>query len=293
MTAQTLNGASPAVMANIGASPFAQCGHRVSLAQLTVDPVATLPFVTAAAAAGFRSVGLRLAAAPGPAVAHAPLTRRHVIALKRRLADTGVSVDLATGLWMLPDTQPAGFEAVLDLAADLGVECMLVVCNDQNRERARDRFSATCQLAAQRGLTIGLEFMAYTSLKSIAQAEAFLKVAKQPNAALIIDALHLARSGGTPVDVASIDPGMIALVQLCDAPLQAPAADALRKEARGNRLYPGEGELWLDELMDALRSDIWIDVEAPCAGDATAEQKASDAAAATARFLAMRRGNAT
>jgi sugar phosphate isomerase/epimerase len=36
---------------------------------------------------------------------------------------------------------------------------------------------------------------------------------------IIIDPLHLQRSGGTPADVRSLDPKLIAYCQLCDAPL--------------------------------------------------------------------------
>ncbi|MFX8809325.1 hypothetical protein ABTM66_19850, partial [Acinetobacter baumannii] len=39
----------------------------------------------------------------------------------------------------------------------------------------------------------------------------------------------------------------------------------LRAEARGARLYPGEGELWLADLLAARPADIPIAVEAPTA----------------------------
>jgi sugar phosphate isomerase/epimerase len=263
--------------------------NRVSISQLTLDPVATLPFVDAAAGAGFRSLGLRLAAAPGANAPHTPMSPTDVVALKRRLVDLDVTADLATGFWLLPEAEPHDFAATLDLAAAIGVRCVLAVCNDPDEIRALDRFSATCGLAAERDLDVGLEFMAYTALKSIAAAAAFIDRADVPNAGLIVDALHLARSGGTPADVARLDPRSIALVQLCDAPLAAPAANALRMEARTGRLYPGDGELWLDELMDALPANVWIDIEAPSATPGTPEEKARRAADATNRFLESHR----
>ena len=43
-----------------------------------------------------------------------------------------------------------------------------------------------------------------------------------PNGGVLIDGLHLARTGGTPDDVASVAPYRLAYAQLCDAPAEAP-----------------------------------------------------------------------
>lgn len=260
---------------------------RVSLSQLTADPVGSLAFVDAAAAAGFRSIGLRLTAAPGASVAASRLTTDDLATLRQRLRDCGVCAHLATGLWVLPESEPLHFAPTLDVAASLGVETMLVVVNDDHTGRALECFAKTCALAAARNIAVGLEFMAYTSLRSLAAAADFVAAAKAPNAALIIDALHLARSGGTPADVAALPPRSIALAQLCDAPLVSPPREALRHEARNARRLPGEGELPLFALMDALPPGTWLDIEAPSVQPGTPTEKASRAAAATARLIAQ------
>lgn len=59
---------------------------------------------------------------------------------------------------------------------------------------------------------------------------------------------------------------MLGPCQLCDAPAQAPPADALVVEARTRRLLPGEGELALDALLDALPDGIALGIEVPLAG---------------------------
>jgi sugar phosphate isomerase/epimerase len=86
---------------------------------------------------------------------------------------------------------------------------------------------------------------------------------------------------------------MVPLVHLCDAspaPSQDLSEDELRRESRTARLLPGEGSLWLDELLDALGSDAHISVEAPSARYAhlPAAERARLASHATQAVLARR-----
>ena len=64
--------------------------------------------------------------------------------------------------------------------------------------------------------------------------------------------------------------------------------EELRRESRTARLLPGEGELPLDALLDALPPDVAISVEAPSARDAhlPAAERARRALAATRAVLA-------
>jgi sugar phosphate isomerase/epimerase len=129
--------------------------------------------------------------------------------------------------------------------------------------------------------------MPYLPVKNVAEAARLLRDAAQPNAGIIVDALHLARSGGSPADVAAIDPALIAYVQLCDAPRVRPATMERREESLHNRLYPGDGELPLFALMDALPRDVTIDLETPCAAHQhlSFDERARRAGDATRRFL--------
>src|SRR5436190_11169964 len=108
-----------------------------------------------------------------------------------------------------------------------------------------------------------LEFIPYTQLRDLADAAALRAAAAPADAGLLVDALHLARSGGSPADIAGFDPALFSFVHLCDAPRMLPPADELRSEAREARLYPGEGELWLSEFVDAFPPDTPLVVEAP------------------------------
>ena len=80
-----------------------------------------------------------------------------------------------------------------------------------------------------------------------------------------------------------------------DLPAPRPGSrseDELRKESRTARLLPGEGSLWLDELLDALGPDADVSVEAPSARHAhlPAAERARLAYDATRALLSRRKG---
>jgi sugar phosphate isomerase/epimerase len=261
----------------------------ISLSQLTVDPVSAPDLISIAAEAGFGRVVIRLRTPPGvrPGL-DGPESMPDIHEIKFRLGDTGVTVLAATSMWLTPGVQIGEAEALFDAAAELNAENVLVVVTDPDRSRAFANLTRLCELAAARELKIGLEFMPYSEVRSLPEALAFLNAAGCSNAGVVIDALHLNRSGGTPSDVAKVDHGRIAFAQLCDARRAHPPRDQLRAEARGGRLYPGQGELCIADLVRALPTGVALDVEAPAAADAAlpAATKAAKAATATRAFLA-------
>ena len=263
--------------------------HRLSLAPVTINDVGPPELISAAAAAGFQSIDLRLLAAPGappiPPVVGAPAVLAEIAS---RLADTGITVFSATGVFLSPDWRLEAVLPALETAARFGGEQFLAVGNDPEEGRTIDNLGRLCNAAAGFKLKIALEFMPYMQVANLAQALGVVKAAGRPNLGLVIDALHLARSGGTPSDVARIEPDFIFYLQLCDAPRAAPAGRALRLESLTDRLHPGEGELWLFDLMDALPPGIVIDLETPVWRHRrlSAPARAGLASAAVRRFLA-------
>jgi sugar phosphate isomerase/epimerase len=101
--------------------------------------------------------------------------------------------------------------------------------------------------------------MRFMSIRDLPQSLAVLDAVDRPNAGVLIDHLHLARTGGTVADVAAIDPGRLPYAQLCDAPATAPAD--IYVEAIDGRLLLGEGELPIRELVAALPSHTALSME--------------------------------
>jgi sugar phosphate isomerase/epimerase len=171
---------------------------------------------------------------------------------------------------------PEGF---LEVSARLGARHVLVMSAEPDEARTVERFVELCERAAGYGLDVGLEFAIYTGVRTLAHAAQVVARSKQPNASVLIDALHFSRSGGLPSHLAEVDPALLRYAQICDAGPDMPRPDdtaALIREARTGRLLPGEGVLPLAALVAALPAGVPVAIEAPCR--ATAELPALERA---------------
>jgi sugar phosphate isomerase/epimerase len=260
----------------------------LSLAHLTVLDTTPPELVGVAAAAGFRTIGIRLTATPSVGVPpydilhDGPLLRETLA----RLADTGVSVLDTEFLRFEPD-EPVGIpEGFLEVSARLGARHVLVMSAEPQESRTLDRFGDLCDRAAPYGLHVNLEFAIYTGVRTLAHAADVIARSKRSNASILIDALHFSRSGGLPARVAQLDPSLFRYAQICDAGPDMPGptdTPSLIREARTGRLLPGEGVLPLEALVAVLPAEVPLAIEAPCR--ATAELPALERARRAYRAL--------
>jgi len=267
--------------------------RQLSLAHLTVLDTTPPELVTAASAAGFRTIGIRLTATPSVGVppydilSDGPMLRETL----RRLADTGVSV-LDTEFLRFEPEHPVGVpEGFLDVSARLGARNVLVMSAEPQDARTLERFGELCDQAAAYGLHVNLEFAIYTGVRTLVHAARVVAESKRSNASVLIDALHFSRSGGLPAHVASVDPALFRYAQICDAGPDMPGpgdTPALVREARTGRLLPGEGVLPLAELIAALPATVPLAIEAP--NRATADLPAVERAKRAYRALAALTG---
>jgi sugar phosphate isomerase/epimerase len=269
-----------------------QTDNLLSLAYLTVDGAAPVEQIEAAAAAGFDAAGLRIQAPRQVAMPHVVIGNRPLIReIKSARERTGVHVLDIEVFTLSADATIEAFLPALETSAEIGASYVQAVSEDPDRQRAVDGFAALCDAAAGFGLRVALEFMRFRHLQTIEAASALVAAAGRSNAGVLVDALHLSRSGGSPAAVAALPPERIAYLQLCDAPAEAPPFEELVREARNDRLHPGEGALWLDELLDALPANVAISVEVPRSLDArrSAKERAMLAGNAARVYLAQYR----
>jgi sugar phosphate isomerase/epimerase len=221
----------------------------LSLAAGVCPETGPADFVAACAAAGWEACGIWFDAATwDDAVARE---------VRRRLDDTGlIALDMEPIF-----VTPAGDHgaAVIEAAATVGARNLLIVSRGVDDERFAERFGELCDLAAPHGIGCSLEFMAFMSVRDLPQALAVLDRVDRPNAGVLIDNLHLARTDGTVADVAAISPNRLPYVQLCDAP--APAPGDLVVEALDGRLPLGDGHLPITELVDVLPAQTALSME--------------------------------
>ena len=263
----------------------------LSLAYLTVDGADPLKHIKAAAASGYQAAGLRILQPRHlqdlPAVVgNAPLIR----AIRQACTHSGVSLLDAEVASLTQTTTRSELSAMVDAAAELRFEFIQTVSEDSDEQRASDNLAMLADLAGEAGLSIALEFMRFRQLATLQQAVHLIEMTGSSNVGLVIDALHLARSGGTAADLALVPPHLIAIAQLCDAPAVAPALEELPAEARHGRLYPGAGALPLSDLLDALPDGLPLSIEVPNADYErwNYQERARRAIAATSQLLAQR-----
>jgi sugar phosphate isomerase/epimerase len=237
----------------------------LGLAHLTALELAPAALIAEAARAGFAAVGLRFvpATSDGPAYPTRVGTVAHR-ALKRVLSDEGVRVSDIEFIQLKPDIDVSSLAGCLEAGADLGAAAVIASGDDPDRARLTAHFVELCQLAASFGLRVDLEFMRWRVIGSLPQAAAIVREAGQMNGAILVDALHLARSGGQADELIALPDRWLRAAQLCDARAEAPKTEtAIIAEAREGRLPPGDGALPLGALLEVLPADTGLSVEMP------------------------------
>jgi sugar phosphate isomerase/epimerase len=229
---------------------------------------APLDVLDAARDAGFGAAGLRISGRnpgdPWPSTA-APNAFE---AIRTRAAESGVRISSASGYYLSERTALPDLLANVEAARRLGAPVIVQGCFEPDLARVAALLRDYARAAADAGVRIALEFMPMSSLKTIADAQRVIGESGAANVGLLIDALHLARSGAGPAEVQVLDPRNIVFAQLCDAAASLPPGVTLLDEAMTGRLYVGDGGLDLAGLVAALPPTMELELETPVTADA-------------------------
>lgn len=238
----------------------------LSIAHLSELDLPPPDLIDLAARAGFASVGLRTnPAAPG-GIAYPLATAAEQAEMLRRIAATGVSVLYIEMVGLSEETRVADYRPMLDKGAAIGASRLAVAGDTAAFPVVAERMAEMCDLAREYGIAVDIEFMPFRPVATFADAVEVVRLADRPNAHILVDALHVFRSGSPLEDIARVDPAFLGTFQICDAPREPPPPGELVIEARTWRLLPGRGGLPLKSLIDALPPGIPVGVELPIAG---------------------------
>ena len=257
---------------------------EVALAPLTVGRPEPPEMVAVAEAGGFRRIGMSLWAPDGGlgAICTDPgLLCTTLRALARSgVAVTDVSVVVLTGNLDLGDAR-----RMVEVGRQLGADRVVVMNRIPDPGRAAEVLASVADLAGEAGMLVGLEFMPYSPTPDVAAAAALVRTVDRPGVGVVLDVLHLFRSGGGPKDVSRVAVPLV-LVQLCDAPDTPPAQFRLRAESLTDRRYPGHGDLPLGAVLASVPSGVPVTLEAPvsCDAELPPAERARRAAAALREF---------
>lgn len=212
--------------------------------------------VAVAADAGFDAVGLRFIGDPPDA---GTLQR-----VRRRLDDTGtVLLDLEMVRFVPDDRAARANDQVVEVATTLVPRHLTTVVYHEDTARAIDQIGALCDRVNPAGVVPALEFLPFSGVRTWADARAMVEAVGVDRAAVLVDSLHVTRSGDVAVSIEGARPELVPYAQFCDASAEPedPSDDGLFREAIGGRLLPGHGGLPLLDFLGALRADTALSVE--------------------------------
>ena len=236
-----------------------------SLAHLTAISVPPPELVSVAARTGYQAVGLRLIAVtpttPGYPLMDDPAMLRET---KARMADTGMRVLDIEFLRLTPETDVPSLESFIATGAELGAKHVLTAPYDPDFGRMSDTLARLADLAGRYGMSAVLEFFPWTDVNSLGSARRIVEGTRRSNAGILLDTLHFDRSDSTIVELAATPASLLPFVHLCDCPAEKPTTlEGLLHNGRAERLPPGEGEINLVGILEAMPKDIPIAIEVP------------------------------
>ena len=231
-------------------------------APLRGDERSPLPLrerVEAAAAAGFRGIGLL----------HLDLVvaeREHGLAGIRSLLDDNglvhLELELLTDWWADGPRRRRSDEVrgkLLEAAGALGARHVKVAPDVSGEPWDHDRwvaeFAGLAEDAHQAGTRVGLEFLPWSNIRTIHDGLRLVGEAGHDAGGLIIDVWHTERAGTPPTGLAAVPLRHIVGVELNDA--DAEQVGTLFEDTANRRRLCGEGAFDLQGCIRALRAAGW------------------------------------
>jgi sugar phosphate isomerase/epimerase len=138
--------------------------------------------------------------------------------------------------------------------------------NDKDAlEQTARRVALAADIAADHGVGLYLEPLAWSPVNRVAQALQIFETIDRPNAKMCVDFWHFWASGDTPADVAALPGELIAAVHVCDG-LHVPAGE-VPDQSTSRNVWTGAGDIPLQEWVDASKAtgfDGWFCSEIFC-----------------------------
>ncbi len=189
-----------------------------------------------------------------------------VLELAQRVVDAGLAIAefeaITSWLDLHVDSEASGrptpmrgntAERVCPTAAAVGAPIVTLVelmGADIDVDVAAEGFAHVCDVAAEHGLIVALEFLGWAGIPTLSRAVDIVRVAGRANGTVQVDSWHLFRSGSSLDDLAATPGSLVGSVQIDDAPAQA-EEDAFQ-ETMHRRLIPGAGEFDLTGFVQTL-----------------------------------------
>ncbi len=239
--------------------------RQFSLAHLTMLGVPPPQLVETAAAAGYQFVSLRPIPVGAPNEPLYPLaTDRALLAsTKAAMAATGVGLLDIEVARIIKEATPRSYLFALEAAAELGGRHVLSSAWCDDRPYILEFFCELCDLAQPFGLTVDLEFVTWSGVRTLDEAVEVVREARRPNAGIVVDTLHFDRCHAELEKLSSLPREWFHFAQISDAPASySTEREDLIRIGRAERLYLGEGGIDVASILGRL-PQVPLSIEIP------------------------------
>ncbi|SNT30355.1 sugar phosphate isomerase/epimerase family protein [Tropicimonas sediminicola] len=240
--------------------------HEYSLSYLTVPGVTPPEQTYIAARAGYDCVSYRLfhlGVAGEPDID--PTSPQILRETKRALAETGLRCFDIELMKIVRGLDPKQFLPAFEAGGELGARHVICSAWTDVRNDQRyivDTFAEICDLAAPFGLTVNLEFPAFSRLTTLEEVVEILERTGRRNQGVLVDTLYMHFNKAPLLALERVPSEWINFLHICDAEDLAFTKEEMIHIARDARLYPGEGaiDFW---SVNYLFPDLPLSIELP------------------------------
>lgn len=225
--------------------------NRIVMAPTTLPESPPLEYVAAAADAGFTAIGLRLHKSPVYPDWQSWLGDTALkLEVKESIKDRGLEVVDILSFYLEPEMDLDEMRPAFQYAGELGAKYVLVIGDDPEWARMLDNFGRLCDNAAGYGLSVVIE-SPVRRLWPLPLAIKLIQESGRPNAGACIDPVNFLRAGDTPAYLKTQDARLFPYLQINDGP----------NTPEKRCICPGDGEVPLAQMLDALPADLDLSVE--------------------------------
>jgi len=236
----------------------------ISLAAGVVQEFAPEQVVYAAAEAGFNAVGIWCDLESW--------TDERTERVGKALADTGITALDIEVVWFKAGEPIDTHNRFVDIAKAIGAKNILCVSSETDINETQKRLKNLCQLTEGSDIRVVLEFLAITEIDSLAKALAVVAAVAHPAAGILVDTLHLQRTGSSVEDLAALalaqaqsnaPAPLLPYLQLCDASetLEDQSVEGALEDALYSRTLLGKGQLPLKAILQIVGADMPLSLE--------------------------------
>lgn len=242
--------------------------HKFSLAHLTVLGWSPVEMAYNAHLIGYDFISIRNInmGVKGERDFTIPIGGERYNNLKEALNETGIGIHDIELARVVDGVDVSSYEAAFESGASLGAKGVISSVWTDDKDYYTEQFAKLCDLAAQYGLTVNLEYVTWAGIWNLAGVRELLDTVKRPNARIMVDTLHTYRSKVSLDEIAACPKELFDMAHICDGPAEIPARtdkEALVFTGRDARYYVGEGAIDIASMVKSLREDTVLSIELP------------------------------